>query len=1039
MNLDNLHIENIDELDLESSAEDSFTLDLESGSDSNLNINLSNDVDVDISDEDIVFEDGAEDLSDTLLLSTTVNVIETLKPYVSLINSALMSIYPEGGNKQCTEIQWAVDHAEFKYMPHPVFSVMCKILQDMVSDDSLSNLSIQQLVDRSLDQLLEATGWSPTINKEAYTKSYGTWVSKYRKISRAKREAPVGDIASLVTRKDLITALYVYTINTATFEYIDSFASDPTKTESETFISVETLGNLTRDYMEANRLRRLTVRDAYIAVVSYLSSPEVIALLGLTSDDALILSTGELLRRLIVYEFDNGFFTPYILRDCSQNDFAKLIEMLTNEIKSGSIAAEIITILAMCINACDPTERNDLARWFNYLFQFLRAAIDDSRLVHPTFYTKVVKTGSTYTLSYVAGNSSHDTKTESILCEIVGSKSCIYVIPLVCLSDGYTVCPPASLVNTLRSSARVAHVKVGGNMAYKYIPSIAQIASNIIAEDHTDETQTAATSTMHRASGSLLQLLIQYNNRFYDDSDSVVPVVVETHGYRICAIKTSNDAATITAVTTETDLIASDGTLVFDESTGNLLVSFVTKTGDSVDIVSEPGKFEEQYLGTTVDTADDLPVYSSFIDPPKKATVVDYSSFRTATSELCSLASLDYEDELQNAKRQIASYLFYELHLFAIDNLLATALLRYHVQYAKSQGAFDRFNAESVRDLVSVICPDEVESLDLSDSDAITVVESLIDKNGVDIDKACEFLDSLDTNTLTLVALSQDISGESRMDVYDALCFIPEIGSRFAILEDKLVALHVFDVLDNQSSDVFRKYTYMFKLFSSQITADNVDELSRILISKSKKKYIKCALDLCSKIIKSENNADAAVLKYFILERRLYGLLSTMSLLDQYQDFYKSALLELGLESLEGLDEDKMDRFIEVSKRAWFFNSHRDVFYKIVVEGLYAEAASRGMHIIKAFDLFISFFNLIVPYSVDFTESRKTEDIFYTYVGSFLLSYCPVSGTAVGGIEGGEDRISLFIENREDFHFFVPLAEFLKYPISDIRFIAGDS
>ena len=1038
MNFDNLHIENISELDLESSVEDSFELDLESGSDSDLGIQLADDVDIDVSDEDIVFEDSSEDLSDTLLLSTTVNVIETLKPYVSLINAALMSIYPEGGNKQETGIQWAVDHAEFRYMPHPVFSVMCKILQDMVADDSLLNMSVQQLVDKSLEQLLEATGWSPTINKEAYTKSYGTWVSKYRKISHAKKAVPVGDIASLVTRKDLITALYVYTINTATFEYIDSFAGDPTKTESDTFISTETLGNLTHDYMEANQLRRLTVRDAYIAVVSYLSSPEVIASLGLTSDDALILSTGELLRRLIVYEFDNGFFAPYILRDCGQSDFAKLIEMLTNEVKSGSIAAEIITILAMCINACDPTERNDLARWFNYLFQFLRAAIDDSRLVHPTFYTKVVKTGDTYTLSYVAGNTSHDTKTDGTLCEIVGNKSCIYVIPLVHLSEGHTVCPPASLVNTLRSSARVTHVKVGGNMAYKYVPSIAQIASSIIAEDHTDEAQTAANNAMHRASSSLLQLLLQYNNKFYEDDGNAVPVVIETNGYHICAIKTSSDAATITAVTTDTELVASDGTLVFDENTGNLLVSFVTKTGDSVDIVSEPGKFEEQYLGTASDTADELPLYLSFIGAPNRAKVIEYSSFRAATSELCSLASLDYEEELRNAKRQIASYLFYEAHLFVIDNLFATVLLRYHVQYAKAQGALDRFNAESVRDLISVICPDEVSALDLSRSDAITTVETLVEKYGVDIDKACDFLDALDTNTLTLVALSQNVLDESRMDVYDAICYIPEIGSRFAVLEDKLVALHVFDILDDQSPDVFRKYTYMFKLFGSQITADNVDELSRILVSKSKKKSVKCALDLCSKIVKSENNADAAVLKYFILERRLYGLLSTMSLLDQYPDFYQSALAELGLESLEGLDESKMDRFVEVSTRARFFNSHKGIFHRIVVEGLYAEAASRGMHIIKAFDLFASFFDLIVPYSVELPDQVRAKDTFYTYAGSFLLSYCPVSGTAVGGIEGGEDRVNLFLENQEDFHFSVPLTEFCRYPISDIRFVAGD-
>lgn len=1014
-------------------------------------------LDVDDTDIDALIDEGdeIEEISDAVLLHTSDSVVDVLIPYAQRVTEAITLL--ETKNVPVTQTKFVVPHSEFPYIPDDVFVTFHSILLDIAKQKSNLEKPLEDLAEESITKLYEATLWSPHLNRPEYIEKFKSWCDAFRVLANVKTEVNKSDITTLMSEEELVLSRKVFEINTVPFVQLNMFFQDAAAMGSSQKISVDALGEFTKSYMERNNLKAFTVRDGYNAISECLSSEDTGNALRLSQDEILDFSTGELLRRFILFELNNGFLYPTGMRGKNPDDPAVIITMLDNAIKSGSVAAEIIYIIGVMLLNTSKGEEG-VTTFLTDMAKFFLAFLDDPAVVNPVFYGHVSHEQDCYELSYAAGDKSYEVSSDDILCDVIGDKTGTYCIPKVLLDakNGFAVCPPPQIVSPLRQIVIGGKNHVNGSMCYKFSPTVNWLLANHVLAEECVEEKHVPDNAMQAEGSGLLQVLLDYDNRFTDDGSIVTPVVVNVENYNINAVSNGVAGTSISICSVERggSIVANTGSMLYDEDTGNIIVSFIDLNQELHEFVAERGSYEEQYLGTANDSDNKSVDLEDFIEPAVISKPVEFRDYRKAVTQLCELAALDYDEELQSVQEVIARDLFYAVCIPDIDALVATRILKAYKAYASERkGAgekelIDTFNFPSFQELFDIVIGKPniatpykkwVESLN-------SVVSDIESHAALRVDAVCAKLDKLDMDELALQITSRgELKRDIHLDAYRAIHYIPEIGTRLCVLEDKMITLRVLSILGGQAVSLFSKRSFMARFYSSQLVKENLDIANSTLLEKSKKN-VECVLPLSKKVLNVEPNPDSVIFKYFVLERNLYGLLTAMKTAgDRYAVELNGYLTEIGYDSEKDIDKISVTEFkrqVSDDMVVRFFGSHRDRMQQIVEDGLLNEIlANNKMQLIKAYDLFNAFYDIVIGGSlwekdqVVRGESDEYESDFLCYAGSLIISYAPITDTSAGDVDGGENRFAAFVKSPQDFYYDVPI-EFLRaLDLQDVRVI----
>lgn len=1046
----------IDNFDLELS-EDDGSIVLDSPIAEGLGVSDLDDLVLDMTDveEELTLSDDEEELSDSILFKAGVDVSKTLTPYAQLVAEALtlaVDKEPTLGTDA-----FAVNSSEFDYMPEDVFRVFNGLLIDMAIGEEWQAKSVNECAELSLEELYDVTHWAPQLNKPEYISCFVRWCNKFRKLSTTLKTAKKGGILELINIPELQDAAGFFTVNTKAFNILSDFLGDGTVV-TEGDIDPRSLGVLCQEYMERSNGKRFTVRDAYDCILGYLGSDELRSTLKLSQDELLEYSSGELIRRLLVFELTQSVVYPYGLKGKQSTDADAVLRFLSESNGSGSVACELLLMVMHIMlryeNYRHPGKTPQTYELCSALLMFFQAAIRDDAIINPMFYGYVKKAegDNGFELAYAVADETLVVKSKDILCDVVGNKARTYCIPKIFKDSkhGYTVCPPSQLVTPMRSIAVSGRIPVTGEVSFKFTPTVSWLEANkILAQDSVTEDAPKSRGIAF-VDNPLMETLLSYRNTFDDTGEEVLPVVVATKGYVLYSVGRSKADEVLDIFLAEksdsNDIVSRKGTMVMDKDTENLIVSLDTSNGQSEEFVSSKTEYAEEFLGVATDVSATEQDISDIVFPAVQAKPVEYQEYRKAVRSLCELSALDYKEELDAVQEAIARDLFSIVYVPAIDELVSSRILKAYDTYITGninegkEHPLDDFNLPSFSELADIIEGSKNPFAEYKTWDEGFAKKYDVWKpNLLDVDAYCAMLDRLDFNVLALQILSRsEVRRTTDVRMYRALHGIPEIGSRLSRLEDKMVALRVLDLLGDQVQSVFSKRSYIGSAYSSQIVKDNINSVHTVLVEKSKRKDMDFTLSLSKKVLDCGGGADDVVLKYFILERNLYGLLDMLyTSPKEYEGKYTAFLEELGIPEttdFKAMSAAEFSELVPEKRVAEFFSGNNwEYMMELVERGLLREASgNNSFQVIKAFDLFNSFYDILVNTTRDVEEEDYSKDL-YSYAGSLVVSYCPVVDISAGNIDGGSARTMEFVSSPDDFRYDAPIGYLAKYDIQDVR------
>jgi len=259
------------------------------------------------------------------------------------------------------------------------------------------------------------------------------------------------------------------------------------------------------------------------------------------------------------------------------------------------------------------------------------------------------------------------------------------------------------------------------------------------------------------------------------------------------------------------------------------------------------------------------------------------------------------------------------------------------------------------------------------------------------------------------------------------------------------VAYRVLQTLGDEVLSVFSKKSFICKAYQKSILAENVDAIQQVLVEKSKRKDQGYLLPTTKAVLQGGIATPTdMILKYFIFERNMYGLLDILQdCNDEDGKLYFKILEELGLPSnfdIKSMSQTGFEQRFSIEEITQVFHNNSEVFESIVERGLLQEISSNGkFQVVKAFDLFNAFFDMFVANREDnigLDMNIYAKD-FFSFVGSMVISYCPVLDAAVSDIDSGLLRDITFVQNMKDFIYDVPLENLIDYDLTDLRILVN--
>lgn len=1042
-----------DDLEVDISLSDGFELsDVVSqtfGVDQVSDLQLSDEPDnLELEDEDT--SDSNIELSDSILIRASDSVVDTMAAYAAGVRDAL-AVYRGRANKGSTLPRFVIPYGEFNYMPEDVFKIFCEITIDLASDVINVGAVEEAVAERSIKMLFDATHWSPELVRPEYVSGFLKYYKRIQRASSTGSTVDKSDITSLMDHDAMVKALWVFEVNTRSFETINNFFNDSASMASTNLVDDAPLGVFIEDYMERKQLRALSIHDVYFAVGEYLSGHDSMEALHLSQDEVLEYSTGELLRRTLLYELNSGVLYPGALRGVPLNNtqgIGAIVVFLLDAIKAGSIAASMLFAIGSSMNALK--EWDDSVEGFLLgLLGYFQAFLEDSALVNPVYFGQVKQADEGFILSYAVGDRTYDIKSSGLLCDVLGDKSGTRCIPgiLVDEKNGYTICPPPTLYKPLHGLSRGGRTKVSGMMCYRFTPTVSWLASNQILVQNDEETAVSSDSSIQSNASALLQTLLSYDNSFDSDGTVVAPVVVKCSDYIYYAMSSGVDEEalklSIVVDAQSSSVCAHDGTLYVDPDTRALVTVFTTTDGALVERTYDSASYTEEYLQSHVDVNDSSFSLSDFVIPAKSAKPLDITVYCSAVKKLCEVTALDYQEELQLAMTTVSREFFYAVGVPSIDSLVASRLLRVYQKYMQSREAsgevqlIDSFNLPSVKELIDIIVgkPNEASGYEQWCPELKGVINNT---TLLSVDDVCANLDRVDFDLLALWMLNpSELRRSDNSAMLRALHAIPEIGSRLLLLENKLIVMKVMQLIGSTCCSVFSRHSFLTRAYNTPIDEDSITYISSVLLTRSKKKNLEFALPLCRKVLGSHLDPEAGSFKYYVLERNLHGLLTELQVGgEKYEKDTEAFMSNLPLSSdtvFTELTSADFNRLVDKDAVVKCCSAMHWRLLELLYDGLINEAfVNDGFQVIKAYDLFNSFYDLVLSGGrVEFDD--YSED-FLTYAGSLVISYAPIVGASADEIDGGTtDRFMAFVKAPEDFEYDTDISYLREKSLEDVR------
>lgn len=1003
-------------------------------------------------------EENRDGFEDALALRSQVDVVDTLLPYAQCTNELLAVLVPKEISDEDLVVKYSINRSEFPYMPEDIFRVFHNVLVDLAVKERYQQYSPNQCLELSLQFLNQSAQWEPKLNGDAYRESFLSWHKRFRKLAGTQGQIDDDDLAVLVDMKQLQAASEVFKVNSAPFVKVNNFFSDTTAMPPDAVIDQRLYGELCTNYLAKHNFRALTASNIADAIQEYFGSDDLAATLRLSRDELVTYSIGELLRRYLLFELNAGIFYPSGLLSKTDDHMAQLGTVLYSCAMNGSIAAETLCLLRTLMVMTPKRSLPKIADEFMQdIYEFLMHYLKDSSFVSPVFCGNVVKQNDKYTFDYVGGDQTYTIESDDILCSIVGTKYNLYCYPRVLFDDkrGYAICPAPALLTSLRAIARGGRLKVAGGMRFSFTPTIGWlIANKLLAEDKDQQEEEIKTGISGEAN-TLLQTLLSYDNDFTVEQPNVEIKVLESDEYNriIYAVSpVQGEEGYIVATVAshaegqnEEKVLGYNGRLVNVDDVS--IAQFTGVDGSIQETVIRLDTIKERFTisegedeAATVDIDSLILMGADVAEKP-------YIEYEQAVRQLCEMGTLDYEEELDFVQRVIACDLFYVLGIPKIDGLLSSRVIRAYQKVLERNGTIDAFNLNSLQELVDILVgvPNKLTGIKEWDKSYDEYLMQDLVACSLDVHALCEAFDKLNLDLLATQVFSVSrISRSTETEMYMALRQVPGIGSRFHLLENKMIVLRIFNLLGDSGITVFDKFTPLVRAYGEEITVKTVDTMHYTLKEKMSRR-IKLgdtySLPLVKRIVEEEYNPDTVILKYFILERDIYSLISTLQNYgDKYRDLCTGLLSSIGLPTTTQVSKVSLKEFQkrvnrEDIERAFTENNER--IMSLLLSGFVSEIVAEGFFpAVRAYDLFNTFYSVLISLPSN-VKAEETYDKLFDYGASFVLSYCPAFGAGANAVDGGDDRITAFVANSDDFFYDGDLQQLRQRELKDMRLIAG--
>lgn len=893
------------------------------------------------------------------------------------------------------------------------------------------------------------------------------------------------------------------------------------------------------EYLKADGIRpvevgNMTVGNLLDCVNYMLSYQNMSAALHISPDDITTYRTGELLRRYILMERDDGIldlsaFKPSFkeLNSVTAGTFERLNVKFSNNpqeyfqqisalyeflrapfykegrgaLKARSVATthELLYYIFLILSFGVADYKSNPRSCYEYLMlltKYMISLMYDAPYVRPVVYftpNPVPGESEEFDLNYYYREKYYSVREHGLLVNVVGDQRAAYLIPFVSAidrdsrnvtcydeTDGRPSYPPCvvfplhqlfiDLQEAIKSAGAASKkLKIDGTTEYRYIPSLAWVVSRSYSSQQDIDAAHSGEQHNSRTSHPLLRTLLAYTNKFEPERFPVTAGLMTTpQGLTAHYIEEKGDATSpgsmrLVNVLQGESFVSDKGTISVDDSDGALVMRYYLGEGNDEEgktIVLERDQFALQAFVSSVEQAKAMPPVGSYVqlgtDRPTSYEV--FPELRSINKRLCVLNALEYEEELESVRLVIMRDLKNVAVTYHMDTLLAYGLLIEYAGLIKPGDDVDPVNFESLRALIHIVMGPvpELDEKSQWDESCREYLLSAIAASKIGVGDLCIYLDQFDVNVMALQGLSNsETSNIVDRTRYMALHALPGVHARLRNLEERMLLLRVLNEIGSDIAPILRKKSPMLTAYNDITTADTLDEVEASLKSgmKGGKKFD--AFPLTRSVLSAEVGGSTPILKYFALERNVHGILATAAYSDdpQEKEIYEKLYGSLGL-GAEG-----MPQILKMDERAFMnapfaisletaCSSNRGLLLKLIERGLLADTSARvDLHVIKAFDLLISYGvhlfdlkgnNLENQYAEDFDDVSEYMDFFYSYVGSFLVSYCFLQDEAVTGEASNADRVVTFRESPSGFVHSADMSRFASYDLVDMRTVISE-
>lgn len=1049
---------------------DGDDLTVDAVADGGLNIDLDLDLDLDLE---------GEGLDAATLLRTQIDISKEFLRYHSWTIQALQKMEALMAKRPLEFPMPAI--TEFSFIPakqerQMVYGFFCAMMKDLVTMPKYASLGEEGAYDVMLLELFQELHYTPNIHRETLRRIFNTYYENNKKLARVHASEKVDSVADLIDIERVRKAELVYGVNSYAFDIATRFFSDPALANPKATIRPSEFGEFSQEIKKSVGAGSVKHKDVFDYIASFLQSEDVLKMLQITRDESLNFTIGELLRRYVVTELNDGSFYPAGMKNFkygpySEEAASQVITTLMSAMQKESFTAEILYLILTMMFAMPKDEQDEYFRPFTMqLGRYLSAFVNDKANVNPVFYTYIGKAERTddaqvFELGYAEGEKSYTVNCPDVLFEVVGDNTNIYHVPLVYLDGNMhsVLCPPPEVVNGVRKLSPSGRISVNGNITYRFTPSFSWLSTLSLASAMSSSEEHYDTTTLGQDNNPLLDMLLHYTNKF--DTSGEQPNLVSVSSNMGCSFVglQMGERKNIRLLSLDVDsrkVNFESGQVLIDDDHSVLLRYKEQNAVQEEVLLLKDGEYQAQILDRedTISGGDNSAIELLFSEGMSVSIDAGDSYSRTVTKRVCDLNALDYDAMLEEARCIIARDLLNILNVTVIDQVLGARMIEKFLDLIKSNGGrLDSFNLGTLKELldftygdpniltgVKEFTPELMAQLE-------KLSEELYNDGNVSIQAWLKHFDELDIHSFALQSCSRsELQEANDSSIYWVLHSIPACHARLRLLEDQLVLMKALYEIDSDIVAVLRKNSAIFTAYNTVCTADSVQRVEATLKSGMRVSNVPPCLNVTRAILFNTFPENCAIVKYFVLERNAYGVLTELEEClslgsETYKALYEEFKERLGvpdIDEVRQLTEAQFRERVSQKKASKVFYQFHDRFTQLCLDGLIAEASGvLNIETAKAYDILTAYgrylFNLPETATEDLADVADFVLRGTSYVGSFIITYCPVIGEAADEIDGGFDRYSAFLRHKHNFQSLIGFEHFENCELRDLKLVSS--